>query len=111
MIRNVPVSVKVSALFGLIFIISQSSVFAADKSPEYEENLEKLMNIEKQIRENQTQNDEKKEQIKKMEKKVDCNFTLLNAYKSCDESFKKGSDPYWACIKEAKQNFEQCTFE
>ncbi|MDH5327256.1 MAG: hypothetical protein OEZ68_05530 [Gammaproteobacteria bacterium] len=104
---------RVSACFFIAVFMVAAPASAADSanSPEYEKNLEQLMKVEKQIREEQTSNEQKKEQIKKMEKKVDCNFNLLNAYKSCDESFKKGTDPYWACIKEAKKDFEQCTFE
>ena len=109
MMRNSSIYTGILAL--VLTLAMAAPVLAADKSPEYEENLEKLMNLEKQIRDSQSANEDKKAQIKKMEKKVDCNFTLLNAYKSCDESFKKGTDPYWACVKEAKQDFEQCTFE
>ena len=94
-------------------VLGLSPLYAAESAntPDYEKNLEQLMNVEKQIRDQQASNDERKDQIKKMEKKVDCNFNLLNGYKSCDESFKKGTDQYWACIKEAKKDFEQCTFE
>lgn len=94
----------------LVLLMVALNVTAADKSPEYEKKVEKLMNLEKQIRDTETQNEDKKGQVKKLEKKVKCSLMLNNAYKSCDESFKKGSDPYWACIKEAKQEFAQCTF-
>ena len=43
-----------------------------------------------------------------MEKQVDCNWTLLNAYKACEDNYNKTSAEYAQCTAQAKQVYQQC---
>jgi hypothetical protein len=39
---------------------------------------------------------------------VDCNWSLLNTYKSCEEKYNKTSTDYVDCTAQAKQVYQQC---
>ena len=56
----------------------------------------------------QKQNEERREEIALMEKKVKCTYDMLKSYESCEEKHEKDSDAFFSCINTAKQNQEAC---
>jgi hypothetical protein len=94
----------VTIFFGLIMILSTNG-FAQDVS------VQKLLEVEEQLREEQKNNDETKAAIVQLEKKVQCTYGMVKGYESCDASFSEKSEDYFACIQQARQEKEDCMLE
>ncbi|KPJ92928.1 MAG: hypothetical protein AMJ53_08420 [Gammaproteobacteria bacterium SG8_11] len=88
--------------FSLAFI---GNVSAQDVS------VQKLLEVEDQLREEQKKNEQTKEAIVQLEKKVQCTYGLVKGYENCDASFADKSEEYFACIKTARQEKEECMLE
>ena len=90
--------VKLSILVVAFFM---GPTYAADS--EYEESVKDLMEVEEQIREYQKLNEQQKDAIASLEKKVQCTYDMVKKYESCEEQFDKKSNNYFICIDNAKQ--------
>jgi hypothetical protein len=73
--------------------------------------VQKLLEVEDQLREEQKKNDETKAAIVQLEKKVQCTYGLVKGYENCDASFSEKNDDYYACIKKARQEKDDCMVE
>lgn len=89
-------------LFSLAFT---NFTFAQDAS------VQKLMEVEEQLRDEQKKNEQTKENIAQLEKKVQCTYNLVKGYENCDASFTEKSEDYLACVQQARQEKETCMLE
>ncbi len=91
-------------LFGVFLIFSGVS-FAQDVS------VQKLLEVEDQLREEQKKNEETKAAIVQLEKKVQCTYGLVKGYENCDASFTEKNEEYYACIAQARKEKDDCMLE
>ena len=89
----------------IFFPAIMGNVFAQDVS------VQKLLEVEEQLREEQKKNEETKGAIVQLEKKVQCTYGLVKGYENCDASHDEKSEDYFACIQKARQEKEECMLE
>lgn len=88
-----------------IVLLLISSVSVADnlaKDKKRLDNLQKELELKKEALEKQ------KEAVQAMEKKLECNYNLLQAYNACEEKHKKDSKEYINCMTKAKKASTGC---
>ena len=68
----------------------------------------RLENMEVELEQKQEALDKQKEAVKAMEKKLECNYNLLQAYNQCEEKNQKESDEYKKCMQKAKAANSDC---
>lgn len=73
--------------------------------------VQKLLEVEDQLREEQKKNEETKAAIVQLEKKVQCTYGMVKDYENCDASFTEKNKDYFACIQKARQDKEECMLE
>ena len=76
-----------------------------------EASVQKLLDVEDQLREEQKKNEQTKEAIVKLEKKVQCTYGMVKGYENCDASFTEKTEDYFACIEKARKEKEDCMME
>ncbi|WP_455202937.1 hypothetical protein [Kaarinaea lacus] len=91
--------------------VANSVIAVAQNSSSYDEKVKDLLLVEEELRNAQKQNEERREEIALMEKKVKCTYDMLKSYESCEEKHEKDSDAFFSCINTAKQNQEACLTE
>ena len=97
-----------TAAVTIIFAFSlpfMSSVCAQDVS------VQKLLEVEEQLRSEQKKNEETKEAIVQLEKKVQCTYGMVKSYENCDATYTEKSEDYFACIQKARQEKDECMLE
>jgi cell division protein FtsL len=72
---------------------------------------EKLADVEEQLKATQQQNEETKQEIVQLEKKVQCTYKLVKGYENCDKSFSDKNADYVACIEKARKEKDDCLQE
>lgn len=97
MLKAAAVTVMITLLSG-----SMGSAVAQDMSQE------KLKDVEDQLHEEQMKNEESKQTIMQLEKKVQCTYKLVKSYESCDASFPEKNAGYVACIEKARTEKDEC---
>ena len=73
--------------------------------------VQKLLEVEEQLREEQKRNEQTKEAIVQLEKKVQCTYGMVKGYENCDATFTEKSDDYFACIQKARQEKDECMLD
>lgn len=73
--------------------------------------VQKLLEVEDQLREEQKKNEQTKEAIVQLEKKVQCTYGMVKGYENCEASFTEKSEDYFACIQKARQEKDECMLE
>ncbi|WP_455210658.1 hypothetical protein, partial [Kaarinaea lacus] len=73
--------------------------------------VQKLLEVEDQLREEQKKNEETKDAIVQLEKKVQCTYGMVKGYENCDATFTEKSEDYFACIQKARQEKDECMLE
>ena len=91
-----------------LFAANSVIAVAQNNSSSYDEKVKDLLLVEEELRNAQKQNEERREEIALMEKKVKCTYDMLKSYESCEEKHEKDSDAFFSCINTAKQNQEVC---
>jgi hypothetical protein len=90
----------------VVVLMFVSPAFAADSA--YEQEADKLMKLEEEIRQYQDENEERKEIISQLEKKVQCTYQMVKGYERCEEQFEKQAPDYGTCIEAAREQNELC---
>lgn len=88
----------------LLFAIASNAAFADSLAKD----KKRLENLELELEQKQEALDKQKEAVKAMEKKLECNYNLLQAYNQCEEKHEKNSDEYLNCMKKAKTSNDGC---
>jgi hypothetical protein len=73
--------------------------------------VQKLLEVEDQLRSEQKKNEEAKNAIVQLEKKVQCTYGLVKGYENCEATFSEKSEDYFACIQKARQEKDDCMLE
>jgi hypothetical protein len=81
------------------------NAMAEDVSPQ------KLLDVEAQLRAEQKKNEESKQDIVQLEKKVQCTYKLVKGYESCDATFQEKNAAYMECIEKARKEKDDCLQE
>jgi hypothetical protein len=68
----------------------------------------RLENLKKELEQKQESLDKQKKAVKALEKKLECNYNLLQAYNQCEEKHEKNSDDYLKCMEKAKTSNAGC---
>ena len=86
----------------LLLICNMASADNLAKDKKRLENLQMELDQKKEALEKQ------KEAVKAMEKKLECNYNMLQAYNACEEKHKKESKEYAGCMDKAKKANAGC---
>lgn len=92
-----------SVMVGLIALLIPTLLFSAPADDQ--KKLEELVN---QIKEQSETIEMQKKDIEAMEKRLECNYNLLQSYNKCEEKHEKSSDSYVNCMKKAKSDGGSC---
>ncbi|MGD8885768.1 MAG: hypothetical protein PVF34_09095 [Gammaproteobacteria bacterium] len=92
-------------IYFCVSLLSGANVFAQDVS------VQKLLEVEDQLREEQKKNEETKSAIVQLEKKVQCTYGLVKGYENCDANFTEKSEDYFACIQQARKDKDECMLD
>jgi hypothetical protein len=94
-------------------VILMITVFftAAGSAVAQDSNAKKLSDMEDQLHEEQQKNEEAKQAIVKLEKKVQCTYKLVKGYESCDATFPEKNAGYLECIEKARKEKDDCLQE
>jgi hypothetical protein len=95
-------AVTIMFAFFLAFI---GSVSAQDVS------VQKLLEVEEQLRSEQKKNEETKETIVQLEKKVQCTYGMVKGYENCDASFTEKNEDYLDCMQKVRKEKEDCMLD
>jgi len=68
----------------------------------------RLENMQIELQQKKEALDKQKEAVKAMEKKLECNYNLLQSYNQCEEKNKKDSEEYKKCMQKAKAASPDC---
>ena len=68
----------------------------------------RLENLETELEQKKEALEKQKEAVKAMEKKLECNYNLLQAYNACEENNKKETPEYASCMEKAKKASDGC---
>lgn len=88
-----------------ITLLAVSSVTLADNLAKDKKRLE---NLQMELDQKKEALEKQKEAVKAMEKKLQCNYDLLQAYNQCEENHQKNSDEYVKCMEKAKAANDGC---
>lgn len=88
-----------------IFWLSMGNAVAQDVS------VQKLLEVEEQLHSEQKKNEQTKQDIAQLEKKVQCTYSMVKGYEKCEASFTEKSADYFACIEQARKDKEECMLE
>jgi len=88
-----------------LLLLVTSSFAVADNLAKDKKRLE---NMQLELEQKKEALEKQKEAVKAMEKKLECNYNLLQAYNQCEEKNKKNSDEYSKCMKKAKAANPDC---
>lgn len=69
---------------------------------------QKLSTVEEQVKQQKEELQQQRDKAAQLEKQVNCNYTLLNGYKACENKFDKTTQEYLDCSLKAKKDYEQC---
>ena len=94
-----------------ILFCAFAGVGHAQQSKGKEASVQKLLEVEEQLRAEQKKNEETKEGIVQLEKKVQCTYRMVKSYESCEENHPEKDQTYIACIEKAKHEKEECLLE
>lgn len=97
--------------FILLLLIScmYSSAWAeGDQSKEIREQQQSLKELLDSIGEAQEQRKEQRATLKKLEKQMSCNMTLIQDYENCEKQYKDNLEAHVKCKHEAKQRAADC---
>ena len=88
-----------------IILILFCGIASADNMAKDQKRLE---NMQKDLEHKKEALEKQQEAVKAMEKKLECNYNMLQAYNQCEEDHKKNSDEYAGCMKKAKEVNSGC---
>ncbi|HEY5601974.1 MAG TPA: hypothetical protein VIM41_02595 [Gammaproteobacteria bacterium] len=88
----------------LVLVISVNTAIADN----LQKDQQRLDNLQKDLDQKQDALDKQKKAVKALEKKLECNYNLLQAYNLCEEKHKKDSPDYPKCMEKAKTSNAGC---
>lgn len=68
----------------------------------------RLENLQTELDQKKEALEKQKEAVKAMEKKLECNYNMLQAYNACEEKHKKDPPDYVNCMNKAKEANAGC---
>ena len=94
-----------------VTIILAFSLGVMGNSAAQDVSVQKLLEVEEQLREEQKKNEETKGAIVQLEKKVQCTYGMVKGYENCEASYSEKSEDYFPCIQKARQEKDECMLE
>ena len=114
--QNLPQKLKslrvIIVLGTLLFTIPTSIVFASDASTnELKEQQQKLQKILGEIEKTRESRAEQKALLEKLNKKMQCNWDLIQNYDACSKKYKEQKKEQLSCAQKAKDRAKGCLSE
>ena len=96
----------------LILATSASIALANDtENKELKEQQLKLQQILEEIGETREKRVKQRAQLEKLNHKMQCNWTLIQAYDACDKKFNEQKQEQLNCTQQAKEKAKECLSE
>ena len=100
------------ALGTLMIAISAPMALANDaENKELKEQQLKLQQILEEIGETRENRVKQRAQLENLNRKMQCNWTLIQAYDACDNEYKEQKQEQLNCTKQAKEKAKECLSE
>ena len=88
----------------LMLVVASGNLFADSLAKD----KKRLENLQLELEQKTEALDKQKEAVKAMEKKLECNYNLLQAYNQCEEKHEKNSEDYLNFMQKAKTTNDGC---
>jgi hypothetical protein len=97
----------------LLFLLFSSAISVAQTSPNTDnKSLEnqrlKLDALRKSLERASQERNENKERLEALKRRLDCNWSLIQAYDACETRYHQSPDEQLQCKQEAKRQAETC---
>jgi hypothetical protein len=107
LLKNAAVTTFLVFALGFMGLAFIGNVSAQDQDV----SVQKLLEVEEQLRAEQKKNEETKDAIVQLEKKVQCTYGMVKGYENCDASYTEKNEDYLACMQKVRQEKEECMLE
>lgn len=116
LIKVLPKKQKIQGLIvvfaTLLLTTPVSTALANDaENGELKEQQQKLQQILEEIGNTREQRIEQRAQLEKLNHKMQCSWTLIQAYDACDKKFKEQKEKQLSCAQQAKEEAKKCLSE
>jgi len=104
---NGPIKVRMHMMKYILplFLVLTANTAIADGLAKDKKTLE---NLQMELEQKQEALDKQKKAVKALEKKLECNYNLLQSYNQCEEKHEKNSEEYLKCMEKAKTSNAGC---
>lgn len=111
--QALPEKLKTQGFFiilgALLITIPVSTALAENE--ELKEQQQKLRQILEEIGDSREQRAEQRAQLEKLNKKMQCNWALIQGYDACDKKYKEQKQEQINCTQQAKEKATECLSE
>jgi nucleoside-specific outer membrane channel protein Tsx len=114
--KTLPKKLKTQGILivlGTLILATPASMALANdaENNELREQQLKLQQILEEIGETREKRVQQRAQLEKLNHKMQCNWTLIQAYDACDEKFKEQKQEQLSCSQQAKEKAKECLSE
>lgn len=115
-IQTLTAKLRTQGLFiilGTLLLTTPTSIAWANdaENDALKEQQQKLQQILEEIGASRDQRAEQRVQLEKLNRKMQCNWTLIQAYDACDKEFKEQKEKQLSCTQQAKEKARECLSE
>lgn len=105
-----PITQRALFLLGVFFLTSPISTTWAteEENKELKDQQEKLQGILNEIGDLREQRTEQRALLEKLNGKMQCNWTLIQAYDACDKKYKEQKQEQLSCVQKARDEATKC---
>jgi len=90
----------------ILFLLSLSLAQAAETAPpQAEQALRQLLD---DIDRHEQRNDQQRAALQRIEQQLECNWTLIRSYETCDRLYQDEPPNHLTCVRKAKENAARC---
>ena len=100
-------------VLGVLMLATPISIALANdaENKELKEQQLKLQRILEEIGDTREQRVKQRAQLEKLNHKMQCNWSLIQAYDACDKEFKEHKQEQLNCTQQAKEKAKECLSE
>jgi cell division septum initiation protein DivIVA len=81
---------------------------AADEMDDLKQQQQHLQQLLDDVKKSEQQRDQQKAILERLEKQMECNWTLIQSYETCEQLYPRASQELLDCTAKAKANAAKC---
>jgi hypothetical protein len=75
---------------------------------QHQQRLQQLQQLLDDLKKSEQQRDQQKAVLENLEKQMECNWTLIQSYETCEQLYQRASQELLDCTRKAKANAASC---